>query len=318
MASPAKPAIGLILLLALAPVLPAAGDETAWLERIETTPVSAATATAALALGTAWLRDGDWEAASEALQEALEVAVELDETAVATRAGQLLSAIHRLHLRPIGGSGPWRTARVFQPRGLTLKKPAGVAARGDGELLVVDENLDLVIAVTLGGAIDRRWSVARAERPSWSPTGEVQVETRTGLRELTAATAPAADATAAPAGTRGDRVVDVARDNAGDWWVLKRDPVLIRMSRGGAPLGSVALPDMRRPAALSVDALGNQYVLDRGEKRVIVLRRTGGVLATLGPSLPGGVELSRPVDIAVDQTGRLFIADTSRGLLVLE
>ena len=110
----------------------------------------------------------------------------------------------------------------------------------------------------------------------------------------------------------------MARNDTGDWWALRRDSVILQMSREGAPLGVVDLPDLRRPVALSVDPLGNQYVLDRGERRVVVVGRQGEVLAAIGPELPGGVELAKPVDLAVDRAGRLFIADTARGLLVLE
>ena len=53
-------------------------------------------------------------------------------------------------------------------------------------------------------------------------------------------------------------------------------------------------------------------MLDRGLKRIDVFDQDGGVLWTLGPVLPGGIELGDPRDLTVDSTGRILIAD--RGL----
>ena len=46
--------------------------------------------------------------------------------------------------------------------------------------------------------------------------------------------------------------------------------------------------------------------------------RGGNRLTSLGPSLPGGLELQRPTDLTVDPAGRLWIADARLGLVVLE
>ncbi len=77
--------------------------------------------------------------------------------------------------------------------------------------------------------------------------------------------------------------------------------------------------DWRRPAALDVDWFGNRYVLDEGTLQVEVYDPTARLLARLGPVLPGGVELRAPGDVAVDGQGRIFIADSRLGqVLVLE
>ena len=57
----------------------------------------------------------------------------------------------------------------------------------------------------------------------------------------------------------------------------------------------------------------------RNEKTIDVFTSTGESLVTIGPRLSNGVELDDPRDIAVDGSGRLYIAD--RGLdaiLILE
>jgi len=77
--------------------------------------------------------------------------------------------------------------------------------------------------------------------------------------------------------------------------------------------------DWRRPTAIDVDAFGNRYVLDAGALQILVYGPAAAPLATLGPVLPGGQELRAPEDIAVDGQGRVFVADSRLGaVLVLE
>ena len=66
--------------------------------------------------------------------------------------------------------------------------------------------------------------------------------------------------------------------------------------------------DWRRPLALDVDSFGNAYVLEGRAKQVLVYDPDGNLMATLGPVLPGGIELRAPNDVAVDGMGRIFIA----------
>ena len=70
--------------------------------------------------------------------------------------------------------------------------------------------------------------------------------------------------------------------------------------------------------ALAVGPAGNIYVLDRGAGRIEMFDRAGKRLTAVGPSLPGGLELERPADLTVDLAGRLWIADSRLGLVVLE
>ena len=51
------------------------------------------------------------------------------------------------------------------------------------------------------------------------------------------------------------------------------------------------LDGWREPYAVAVDAAGFIYVLDRGLKRVDVFDSFGVIRWTLGPMLPGGIEL---------------------------
>ena len=67
--------------------------------------------------------------------------------------------------------------------------------------------------------------------------------------------------------------------------------------------------EWRRPEALTIDALGNVYVLDRDEKTIDVFDPDGTLLLTYGPELPDGTRLSGPRDLAVDDEGRLYVVD---------
>ena len=83
--------------------------------------------------------------------------------------------------------------------------------------------------------------------------------------------------------------------------------------------GGVALSDAhwRKPVALAIDRRGNFYVLDRGQRAVELYDAGGTLLDRIGPSLGGGIELRNPTDVAVDGSGRLFIADAKLPFIVV-
>ena len=97
--------------------------------------------------------------------------------------------------------------------------------------------------------------------------------------------------------------------------IEKRQREVMVFAADGALCGGFAMETWREPYAVAADALGFIYVLDRGNKRIDVFDPDGGILWSLGPVLPGGVELDDPRDIAVDGSGRILVAD--RGLSVL-
>ncbi len=292
------------------------------LQRFERSPLSTDTASAGLALGSSWLLRGNWAPASGILQEVLELATERDEKTVAAAAGNLLAAVDRLCLRPAAGRTRWRAAQRLRPSDFEFKRVAGVAARGNGELLIADDALNVVVMISESGDVDEVWKVAKVKRPSWGPQGEIRIETKTGRKELRpAATLPLlnfGESEQLPAAAARARVLDVAQDTAGHWLVLDRDAGVLRLGPGGSDETRIPLPHLRRPTALAVDPLGNLYVLDRAARRVEVLDREGRILDSVGPTLPGGLKLDRPQDIAVDHAGRLFIVDSQHGIVVLE
>ena len=111
---------------------------------------------------------------------------------------------------------------------------------------------------------------------------------------------------------------DVARDRQGRILVLDgRGERVSRIEHDRRYGGTVVQGSWRRPEALAVDGLGHIYILDRGEKVITLYSETGQRLATLGPTLPGGIALDSPVDLTVDGSGRLFIADSGLSSLVV-
>jgi hypothetical protein len=109
------------------------------------------------------------------------------------------------------------------------------------------------------------------------------------------------------------RPVDVAVGPRGRIFVVEeRGREVLVLDAAGNLSGGFAVDGWRRPSAVATDSLGHVYVLDRDLKRVDVFDPDGGIRWSLGPVLPGGVELDDPRDVAVDPSGRILIAD--RGL----
>ncbi len=112
---------------------------------------------------------------------------------------------------------------------------------------------------------------------------------------------------------------DLARDERGRIYVLDRRAKIVTRLGSGSGQREVVVrgPGWRRPTALDVDRAGNVYVLDRGQRMVEVYDPNGQRLESLGPGLGGGLELRTPVDLAVDGSGRLFLADEKLPFLVV-
>ena len=113
--------------------------------------------------------------------------------------------------------------------------------------------------------------------------------------------------------------VDLTRDALGRLYVLDRKGKrVLRYSPSGMPERTVAASaTWKRPEAVAVDLLGNTYVLDRGSRRIEVFDPSGTRQAELGPTLPGGTELASPRDVTVDGSGRVFIADSKLGVVLI-
>ncbi len=118
--------------------------------------------------------------------------------------------------------------------------------------------------------------------------------------------------------------VDLATDSRGRVHVLDQETKsVMRFNADGSPAGRVLVGTWRRAQALDIDELGNLYILDRDANEIHVFSQTGqpllvsGQPLVLGPQLPGGVVLRDPRDLAVDGSGRLYIADRGTDSIVI-
>jgi streptogramin lyase len=112
--------------------------------------------------------------------------------------------------------------------------------------------------------------------------------------------------------------VDLVTDAFGWLYIIDKDSRGVhRFNADGVYEGGLSSVTWDEPYALDVDDLGYLYVLDRGAKKIDVFDPEGVSRWSLGPVLPGGVELRDPRDIAVDGQGRLYIADRSLSVVVM-
>jgi|GEM_PF-1643776 len=323
----------------------------AFVVAIEEEPRSPWTAAARLGLARVLLHQGEWVAAADELQRVVQ-----DASAVAPEARRWLTLIHRLRVRPAAGQAPWPTARLLPVASAQLKKPAAVAASAEGRVVIADDGTDSGLVVGVDGSLEGRVQAKDMGHPWWVqgraylPAGEnvYAFEDRTNLRFL----APKGDdlkpldkLTAGARGTfgqwylldrgRGEVIAfapagrhlgvlaqgdpsDLAQDLQGRLYVLDRKAKAVtRYSAQGERLGIAARGDWRKPEAVAVDALGNVYVLDRDSGRIDIFDPQGNSFTSLGPSLPGGIELRSPLDLALDGQGRIFVADPRLGAVVV-
>ncbi len=112
--------------------------------------------------------------------------------------------------------------------------------------------------------------------------------------------------------------VDLATDPYGWLYIIDKDSRGVhRFSPDGVYDGGLASVSWKEPYALDVDALGNVYVLDRRAKKIDVFDAEGVNRWSMGPVLPGGVELRDPRDVAVDGQGRVYVADRNLSVVVM-
>ncbi|MCP3962035.1 MAG: tetratricopeptide repeat protein [bacterium] len=113
-------------------------------------------------------------------------------------------------------------------------------------------------------------------------------------------------------------LVDVAQDQLGRLYALDaKAKKVLRLGLDRRQASTVLQGSWKRPVALDLDPFGNLYVLDRGNRTIEMYDVSGTRQAKIGPTLGGGVELRNPVDLAVDGSGRLFIADSKLPFVVL-
>lgn len=119
------------------------------------------------------------------------------------------------------------------------------------------------------------------------------------------------------AGQRFD-LADLERDGFGRLYLLDAEgKKVLRLGMDRRTVETVAQGSWKKAAALAIDALGNVYVLDRGNRRVEIYDARGKLTGATGPILGGGIELKDPQDLAVDGSGRLVLTDRKLPFVVV-
>lgn len=314
---------------------------------VEDEPRSAATPEARLALARVFLATGRTDAGLGLLQENLGDLGGAGGVpgALETTTRNLLTLAHRVLLRGHADGARWPSGRaVSLPT--TFRKPRHLGAHGT-RVVVADPGEGIVDLV--GDEPGRVDTSVRAEgRPWFDASGALFVPVQDVVR-LVDAGGSARFVSPGDKPRDLDRVTAGARAGFGDWYLLHKgfDEVLRfdRDRRGGRLISvsgsavDVAVDarqrlwvlsekpsrvtvfgvtgdrvgswsgSWQRPTALDVDDLGNVYVLDTGTNRVYVHREDGDLVTSLGPQLRGIAPPRSLEDLAVDATGRIFLAD---------
>ncbi len=265
-----------------------------------------------------------------------------------------LAFLERHWIRPSLKQPRWATARAVA--GIELRKPEKLAVAADGRILVWDDGLAQVLILTADQRVESRSAQTQVRDIWWSPDGrpfaavaDAVIALPDGSREaLTATGTPLRDLAAGATGRLGERyVVDRDRktvyafDRKGEAKALQTAAgdvvdlavgghgellVLDRKKNDVSRLGGLAAEptkgfagSWRRAQALAVDSAGAIYVLDSSENKIDIYDANGSSGGSIGPVLPGGIELKSPEDIGIDGAGRLYVIDSRLAqLLVLE
>lgn len=300
------------------------------------------------------------EAEAAAADDGFEVPI-----SVLTEASRHQQLLYRLRLRPSLGQPRWGSTRLLSTPGLELRRPQGVAVSDDGLVIVTDRGEDIALVLDAEGQMVARRDVKDVQRPWWT-SDEAYVAAEEQVRGLLQRSGQSFLMTRGSSQEELDELVSGARGLYGQWYLLDRgvsavvvmrptgrylatltvgEPVdlaqgpfghilvldgdqrsVTRYTAAGDAVGVVAKSSWPEATAVDVDALGQVYVLDAETATVEVFSSRGERIAKLGPTLPGGLQLNKPQDLAVDGFGRLYILDERlttaegrrRALVVLE
>src|SRR5579884_3285883 len=207
---------------------------------------------------------------------------------------------------------PDRTIKTLSDATAGWKMPSGIAVDGSGTVYVADTGNNRIRRITAGGVVST--FAANVSSPTAirvAKDGSLYV-CETGNDDVLKLT---------PAGVKS--VVAKASQPAGV--AIAADGTLA-VATGGQILraaidGTVTtlLDGLSNPAGLAYDSTGNLWIAETGKQRVIAVATGGAVNVLAGASMAGftgdngpalSAELNGPTDIAFDNFGNAFVADT--------
>jgi sugar lactone lactonase YvrE len=213
-----------------------------------------------------------------------------------------------------------------------LRKPAGLAVDGAGNVYIADEQNVRIrevaaatgIISTVAGGGSATFSAGNA--CPGTPTATATDAFGDGCPAINATTADSA---------RFVIPASVTVDGAGNLYIGDSAAAMVREvteasgiisavagngTTGSSGDGTAATSaQLRAPAGVSVDGAGNLYIADEGNQRIRKVLSATGIISTVAGTGTAGysgdsvaataAELKNPNDIAVDSSGNLYIAD---------
>lgn len=226
-----------------------------------------------------------------------------------------------------------RQIKVYTPEGMYLRslpklgKPVAMAVAEDG-IYVADENSFAIYKYDFEGNQtysfgSRGDGVAQFKSLSGIAVDKAQQvyvgDSQKGLIDFFVVEAGKMQATLPKAQGRASvkwleniaaEVEQIAWDRKETFYAIAKDRKSLLVIQKGAVTGAIK-PEDSQLAAVTVDASGNIWVLDRKGRRGMKLDATGKTLMTFGSSGSGAGQFSDPVSIAVSSSGLVFVADRS-------
>jgi len=280
-----------------------------FVQAIEDEPESTWTAAARLHLATVLLRAGDWAAAAEILQRIINESDRSDARAdtdptIAGKARRRLELGYRLLMRPALSQPPWTTARRLSVTGPRLDEPIGIDASEDNRVVIVDPGVPVIAVLEADGTLSNRVRSTDASHPWWGRDGFPYVATRRSVLDLLLQTR---QTFFVPENNEDKPVRDIialARGIHRQWIVVDSDRKDVLLFDENANYTEVLVEGNYDPVDVTVDYLGNFYVLDRRNDNVVRFSADG-----TGRQQIIQRDWRRPAAITVDGLGNLYVLD---------
>ena len=191
-----------------------------------------------------------------------------------------------------------------------LRAPLDTAEAPDGRVFIADSGNDVIRVVDTAGDISTFAGTGASTACSY--TGPVS-----GL------------ALNAPRGVAVDPSGNVYISDTGANCIRKVDTAgnVTRVAGGGATTTcgttTATAVSLSSPSGLDVDSTGNVYIADTGRSCIRMVSSTGtvtrvaggGATTTCGTTTASAVSLSGPLDVDVDSSGDVYVADTGRNCI---
>ena len=289
---------------------------TAFITAIENEKVFSGTPQAEIGLATVFLRRGHWIPAAEILQRVVDTAPSADgigEDESAQIARHWLSLIHRTILRPSLGQSPWTQVRQLSLSGREVSNPIGIDARGDGWVVIAQDEGSLVAVVDPEGTTHELARHDRLRGTWWDTNNKAYALTDKTVFE---STSRASHTFEVPSGRPGqndllEHLAAGARNVLGSWFLLDTDPRRVVMFTANGTYHSTVMERVEEPRDLAADGQGHIFVLHEQGTGVVRFNAEGVREARV---VTGG-GWKRPVALAVDHLGHLYILDRSEKII---